>query len=53
MYSTSWATIKAKFGHNKGPLSGRTQVGLKDKARAELEYRIRRKLPLGVFSKVK
>ncbi|CAG8782920.1 13727_t:CDS:2 [Gigaspora margarita] len=36
----------AKFGHNRGPLSGRKQVDLKNKARAELEYRIGRKLPI-------
>ncbi|CAG8773785.1 20816_t:CDS:1, partial [Racocetra persica] len=40
------------FGHNQDSLYRRTQVGLKDKMRAELKYKIRHKLPLGVFSKV-
>ncbi|CAG8747981.1 20120_t:CDS:2 [Dentiscutata erythropus] len=52
-YGTSWFLIKEHFGYNGGPLSKRKPVSLKDKARVELECRIKNKLPLGIFNKVK
>ncbi|CAG8824210.1 30803_t:CDS:2, partial [Gigaspora margarita] len=51
-YGTSWAKIERKYGNPGGPLSRRTQMNMKDKARTELDRRLRDGLPPGVFSQV-
>ncbi|CAG8748589.1 24542_t:CDS:2 [Dentiscutata erythropus] len=51
-YGTSWSKIERKYGNPEGPLSRRTQVNMKDKARSELDRRLRCGLPSGVFSLV-
>ncbi|CAG8766421.1 17828_t:CDS:2 [Racocetra persica] len=40
-YGTSWSKIERKYGNPGGPLSRRTQVNMKDKARSELDRRLR------------
>ncbi|CAG8712903.1 5690_t:CDS:2 [Cetraspora pellucida] len=52
-FGTSWANIKKTYGSTKGPLRRRSQMDLKDKARAELEFRIKNKLPRGIFALVR
>ncbi|CAG8638278.1 13218_t:CDS:2, partial [Racocetra fulgida] len=52
-YGTSWSKIERKYGNSGGPLSRRTQVNMKDKARSELDRRLRCGLSPGVFSQVR
>ncbi|CAG8770735.1 2761_t:CDS:2, partial [Cetraspora pellucida] len=42
-----------RFGSTKYPLSRRSQIDLKEKARAELDFRIKNKQPRGIFALVR
>lgn len=45
-----WRAICNKYGKENGPLAGRTNVQLKDKARNIRLYRLRNNIDLGIFA---
>ncbi|CAG8579215.1 7700_t:CDS:2 [Gigaspora rosea] len=49
-FGTHWARILEKHGTSNGPLSNRTQVQLKDKARNEKQRRMKAGMDVGVFA---